>query len=567
MKLFIALSLLTGQTLAILNLTQISFTKLSGCQADNGNTVDAMFQYGAVKAAFEETYRMLYIIGRPPSGSTQKNGCLRIFSGLDSGQPTEQLSMQLDNPLDGELLSIAACSNAIALSFSGSNPVSEGHVRMYHPFQFGQSTLEPISNEHTFVGPYPKHMAFTSDCSKIVVANEGIPGVINGQLVDPNGAVSIITRNDGGNPSVSEVLFDVVNGDNTAAYQQRGVRYVYRGDSGFTNTLSQDLEPEFVAINVDDSKAYVILQENNALAVIDLLNNNLLDIYAFPEKNWANYQLDASDTDKQYQFGHYDVRSFAQPKVMLVTSLFSIPGDAIITANTGARKSFDFGSAGSFSEGTRLRTLMNDQALSPGISQALVDAINDNSRLGRLYASENDGKNINNNLIETIYFYGSRDMAMLSANSSGLFDLFSSGDELETSAAAQYNDVFNGDTTSTNSEPTSEMDSRSDDMGPEPMAMAGGSFGSSDIPFLISGSRNGIIYIFTLRTGFPALESLYRAGNQQGTWNTLYNNDQIGDNIISDMGTIEKGILSANPFIYVISEASGSFSIYEVREN
>ncbi|XP_021368598.1 mesenchyme-specific cell surface glycoprotein-like [Mizuhopecten yessoensis] len=565
MKFLIIGSLLIGQTLGLLNLTQISFTKLSSCEDNNGNVQTGMFRYGAARAAFHASNRMLYVIGRPVANN-RKDGCLRIYNGLSSNTPTLQLSMQFENPLDGELLSIAVCDTRVALSFAGVNTVSEGHVQLYHPFSLGDATLNEMTTGRVAVGPYPKHMAFTSDCEKLVVANEGIPGVINDVLVDPDGEVSIVTRDVGGLTTAKEIPFTIVNGANTNTYINRGVRYVYQGEQGFPNTFSNDLEPEFVAISSDDSKAFVVLQENNAMAVIDLETNDgaLVDIYSFGERDWRNFQLDASDTDKAANHGFYDLYSFPQPRVMLATQLNG--QDFVITANTGARKSFNHGTAGSFTEGTRLSTLWRDNDINRLMfSNEMAAAIQDNNKIGRLYASENDGKG-NTGLIEKLYFYGTRDLGMFIVNSTGIVRQFTTGDEMERSAVQYYGPVFNGDTTNGNLQPIAEMDTRSDDMGPEPRALAGGLFGNSDFPFVIAGTRNGILYTYTLRTGNPALESLYRAGNMEGTWNSLYINDQTGDNVINDMGTIEKNILTTNPFIYVVSEASGSFSIYEVKE-
>ena len=51
------------------------------------------------------------------------------------------------------------------------------------------------------------------------------------------------------------------NYDRADDYISRGVRWVWRGEgAGISNTFSQDLEPEYVALNKDESKAYISLQ-------------------------------------------------------------------------------------------------------------------------------------------------------------------------------------------------------------------------------------------------------------------------------------------------------------------
>ena len=43
-------------------------------------------------------------------------------------------------------------------------------------------------------------------------------------------------------------------------YAARGVRWVYRGEPGSPNRLSEELEPEYVTLSKDETKAYVGLQ-------------------------------------------------------------------------------------------------------------------------------------------------------------------------------------------------------------------------------------------------------------------------------------------------------------------
>lgn len=126
------------------------------------------------------------------------------------------------------------------------------------------------------VGALPDMLAVTPDQTKLLVANEGEPS--SDYTVDPEGSVTII------NPvtqNISTITFDSYN-DKKASLLNKGVRIF--GNNG-NATVAQDLEPEFITFSADSSKAFVVCQENNAVAVIDLEENTLLDIMPLGYKN------------------------------------------------------------------------------------------------------------------------------------------------------------------------------------------------------------------------------------------------------------------------------------------
>ncbi|MCB0572979.1 MAG: esterase-like activity of phytase family protein, partial [Saprospiraceae bacterium] len=100
--------------------------------------------------------------------------------------------------------------------------------------------------------------------------------------VDPEGSVSVIDISGGvGSASVNTISFAAYN-DRKVSLQNKGIRIF--GNNG-TATVAQDLEPEFITITSDGNRAYVNCQENNALAVIDLTNNSVVDILPLGYKN------------------------------------------------------------------------------------------------------------------------------------------------------------------------------------------------------------------------------------------------------------------------------------------
>ena len=100
------------------------------------------------------------------------------------------------------------------------------------------------------------------------MANEGEPD----DGIDPEGSISIIDLSAGvGNATVATADFTGFNGQ-LAALQAAGVRIF--GQDGTPESVAQDLEPEFITVSADGATAYVALQENNALAVVDIANGD-----------------------------------------------------------------------------------------------------------------------------------------------------------------------------------------------------------------------------------------------------------------------------------------------------
>ncbi len=89
--------------------------------------------------------------------------------------------------------------------------------------------------------------------------------------MDPLGSISIIEVNAAtpASSGVTTLTFDGYN-DQLEQLRNKGIRI--SGDDGADgidgNLVAQDMEPEYVSIS--GNKAYVTLQENNAIAIVGL---------------------------------------------------------------------------------------------------------------------------------------------------------------------------------------------------------------------------------------------------------------------------------------------------------
>jgi DNA-binding beta-propeller fold protein YncE len=122
------------------------------------------------------------------------------------------------------------------------------------------------------VGSLPDMLTFTHDGSKLLVANEATPNVMADATYttpDPAGTVSII---------------DV---ETRTVIATAGFDNVPRFGTNLRTNVGMDFEPEYIAVDHDDSRAFVTLQEANAIAVLDLSSNAFTEIIGLGAKDFS----------------------------------------------------------------------------------------------------------------------------------------------------------------------------------------------------------------------------------------------------------------------------------------
>ncbi|MXV39242.1 T9SS type A sorting domain-containing protein [Flavobacteriaceae bacterium Ap0902] len=163
--------------------------------------------------------------------------------------------------------SIAVINQYIAVAVESENKQENGYVVV---FDLDGNYVTRIET-----GALPDMLAVSPDGTKVLVANEGEPN--DDYTVDPEGSVTVIDLN--GN--ATHITFDSLN-NQKASLINKGVRIF--GNNG-TATVAQDLEPEYITFSADSSKAFVSCQENNAIIVIDLTSNSIVDVMPLGYKN------------------------------------------------------------------------------------------------------------------------------------------------------------------------------------------------------------------------------------------------------------------------------------------
>jgi hypothetical protein len=332
------------------------------------------------------------------------------------------------------------------------------------------------------VGSLPDSVHFTPDGTLVLSPNEGEPN--EDYDVDPEGSVSIVAVNtilndgDVSSASVSTAGFTDFN-DDLEQLLAEGVRIFGPGA-----TVAQDLEPEYIAISADSGTAWVTLQENNALAVVDINTATVTDILplGYKDHSLAGNGFDASNQDGGVHILNWPVLGMYMPDQIAAYEFQD--ATYLVTANEGDARDYD-----GFSEEARVGDFplwgeTFDDYGSPG-------QLRKNDKLGRLTTTTSFPTTFRGNgrkgALETAYAFGARSFSIWDTSGNLVFD---SGDALEQITAAQLPDYFN----STNDDNDS-FDNRSDDKGPEPEAATIGVVNGMTLAF-IGLERIGGVMIF-----------------------------------------------------------------------
>lgn len=367
------------------------------------------------------------------------NGGTKTIDVISISDPTKpSLLFNIDiTPFGGGANSVAFKNGLLAAAVEAAVPQDPGKAVF---FNANGDFLNSVA-----VGSLPDMVTFTPDGKRVLVANEGEPN--DDYTIDPEGSVSIVNLDD---YSVVNAGFSQFNSQ-IAQLRSAGVRVF-----GPNATVAQDVEPEYITVSEDSTKAWVSLQESNAIAVLDLIKNEITNIIplGFKDYNQPGNGIDASDRDDAINIANWPVLGMYQPDA--ITS-YTVNGKTyILTANEGDTRDYD-----GFSEEVRLGN--NAYQLDPNAFPN-ADELKLSENLGRLTVTNTLGDTNGDGLFEHIYAFGGRSFSILEWDEATktLKQVYDSGDDFEQIIAQRLPNFFN----SNNDE--NSFDTRSDDKGPEP---------------------------------------------------------------------------------------------------
>lgn len=355
-------------------------------------------------------------------------GGVRGVDVLDARTGT--LLRHLDLSALGEVNSVAIHDGLAAIAVAAPVHTDAGAVRLIDTRSFGErGTIR--------VGALPDMLTFTPDGSRILVANEGERAqMADPASYDPPGSVSII---------------DVASRTVIATAGFAGVPGADRVRLFPGKSAEVDLEPEYIAVAADGSRAFVSLQEANAVAVLDLASHRFTEVIDLGTKDHSlpGMGLDPSDRDGRVEVRTVPVKGMYMPDAL---ATYVVDGRTyLVTANEGDTRDED----------VRVKNLLLDPAVFPDAAWLQLDA-----NLGRLSVSPFDGRQADGTHA-ALYAYGARSFSIREAGGALVYD---SGDDFETLFARHLPEFFD--------------DARSDNKGPEPEGLALMEIGARTLAFI-----------------------------------------------------------------------------------
>lgn len=212
--------------------------------------------------------------------------------------------------------SVAVLDGLVAVAIESSPKTSPGFVALYNA-----ADLTRLGSAQ--VGAQPDMVTFTPDGKYLLLANEGEPN--DDYSIDPEGSVSVVDvakLRAGEADAVRTADFRAFNGKEDELRAQ-GVRIYGPADNSADYadpanraSAARDLEPEYIAVAEDSRTAWVTLQENNALARLDVESATITAILplGYKDHGQPGNALDVSDEDGVDGAAYVNIRKW--PGVM-----------------------------------------------------------------------------------------------------------------------------------------------------------------------------------------------------------------------------------------------------------
>lgn len=395
----------------------------------NGSTTLEMKSYGAFSAnSVDATGGSLEIVSYNQkngyayavSGKKQKIEVIAVtspdrtdaisqFTGIDYDvtKDIEAWQEQDSTFLYGDMTSVAVSPNGehLAVAIQHKEYDKKGIIAIYSCGKDG-SLSNPVMYE---AGVQPDMVTFAGD-QLLLCADEGEPRNGYGEdVIDPEGTVTIV--------DVEKMESTHAGFESFTADELIKKNVLVGAIDGVPNEPAKDLEPEYITVSPDGTKAYVSLQEANAVATLDLTTKKITSVDSVGFEDFANVPVDLIK-DGVYKPEYYqDLLGARMPDGI---ASYEVNGKTyLVTANEGDDRSY-----GEYSNVMTTTVVTTDKK-----SSTDVIAMDSSKVLGIP-----NGKNT---------LVGGRSFSIFEVTSGGLKEVYDSGADFESITAKANPQHFN----------------------------------------------------------------------------------------------------------------------------
>ncbi|MEK3805391.1 choice-of-anchor I family protein [Bacillus sp. FSL H8-0547] len=384
-------------------------------------------------------------------------------------------------------------------------------------------------------GVQPDMVKISENGRYIVSADEGEPREGLEKGIDPEGSVTIADLRTG---SVKRAGFndsEVINSD------------VHIRNNGTKADAARDFEPEYIALDKGGSTAYVTLQENNAIAAVDLKTGKVKSVKSLGYKDHSlpGNELDAARND-QIELERLPVLGAYMPDSV---AYIKIKGkEYLVTANEGdATEWEEFENIADFKDVKNSISL--DSSLFKGMSEAeskeALAQMKQSGKFDKLEVLTDRGT-------DAVYTLGGRSFSIWNANTMEL--VYDSGSDFENVTSKRFPDVFNWSNDDT------AFEKRSAKKGPEPEDVKIGKIGRDVYAFIGLERIGGVM---TYNVSNPASPEFANYFNTRDFSAAI-----AGDVSPEGLEFIPAKISpTGKPLVLIGNEVSGTVSVNQIGNN
>ncbi|WP_162611095.1 choice-of-anchor I family protein [Flavonifractor sp. An91] len=363
----------------------------------------------------------------------------------------------------GDMTSVAVSpdGSTLAVALQADSYKEAGRVALFACDTDGDLELTRVVE----VGVQPDMITFADNNSTVLTADEGEPREGYGSgTSDPKGSVSIVNVAAGEATVVTFDDFDTQREE----LAQAGI-VLKKGTAP-----SVDFEPEYIAVS--GGKAYVTLQEANAIAVLDIASKTFTGVYSAGFEDYSVTPVDIDKEDEKYNPQRYEgLLGIRMPDGI---AAFEVNGTTyLVTANEGdSREWGDY---------------LNENEAKKGAASPAGNIKEDQVGGKVVYfgeEAENESAKGYDGLDKTKdYLFGGRSFTVYEVNGDGITEVFTSGDDFERLTAQYLPEYYNC------SNDNAVLDDRSGKKGPEAESITVGTVDGRTYAFVALERTGGVM--------------------------------------------------------------------------